>query len=130
MQNGTEDLSIESIKNNVIVQILQSAVDFINENKNSLNLSKDPSLYQDLNGLLQKQLIKFYNTLAAYFLKCSENFPNEIIDELNLYINKAMDISYQEPSTCIIRGFSSIVSNQNLQAEQEFDFVLQKSKDD
>lgn len=72
--------------------------------------------------------------MAAHYLKCSELQREEVRDELNMeanqYINKAMDISYQDASTCIIRGYSSVLAGQAAQAEQEFDHVLHQNHND
>ena len=50
--------------------------------------------------------------------------------QVNQNINNAMKYSYQEPFTCIIRGFSSIASGQIDQAEQEFEHVNIQNRDD
>ena len=116
---------------------MQKAIELITQSKSTISLSKNIDQSRKLNSILQEHLTTFYNTLAAYFLKCSEShsFDDEnqvsvLNIQVNQYINKAMDISYQEPSTCIIRGFSSIASGQIDQAEQEFDNVLIQNRDD
>lgn len=117
-----------------LVEIIIRAIDFAKDYKENLSLYKDPNHQNELSSINQRYLTAFYNILAAYYLKCSELQKEETRDELNMeanqYINKAMDISYQEPSTCIIRGFSSITSGQIAQAEQEFDHVIHQNSQD
>jgi len=87
-----------------------------------------------ISNLSQKYLTKYYNILSAYYLKCSELETGAKKDELNMqasnYINKATDISFQDPSTCIIRGYSGVISGQIAQAEQEFDHAIHQNNTD
>lgn len=109
-------------------------IDYIRNFRENIPLYKESDKQHHISNLSQKYLTTFYNMLAAYYLKCSELERDEVRDELNMeanqYINKAMDISYQEPSTCIIRGYSSIISGQIAQAEQEFNHVIHQNNRD
>ena len=84
-----------------------------------------------LQAWFKNNLIAFYNILASYYQKASELDSNENRDELhmqaNSYINMAMNISYQEASTSIIRGYSSIDSGKLVEAEQEFNHVIHQN---
>lgn len=128
------EVGLDQFKNSILVKIIKEAIEFAKGFRDNIGLYKQPEQQSAVSNLTQKYLITFYNMLAAYYLKCSELQSSEVRDELNMeanqYINKAMDISYQEASTCIIRGYSSIISGQLAQAEQEFDHVLHQKNHD
>jgi tetratricopeptide (TPR) repeat protein len=125
---------LDQIKKSIMVEIVKEGIEFAKGFRDNIGLYKQAEQQSAVSNLTQKYLITFYNMLAAYYLKCSELQSSEVRDELNMeanqYINKAMDISYQEASTCIIRGYSSIISGQLAQAEQEFDHVLHQKNHD
>ena len=123
------EFSIKGMPNSksILLFIIERAIDFTNDYKQNIIPYKEPAKQQEIINITQKFLIVFYNILASYYHKASELESNETRDELhilaNSYIDKAMKISYQESSTSIIRGYSSIESGKLDEAEKEFNQV-------
>lgn len=113
---------------------MKQGINFTKQARSKIDLYKNSEYQSTISNLAQKSLIVFYNKLSGYFLKRAELETeanrDRLLMEANQYINKATDISYQEASTSVNRGYSSIISGQFAQAEREFDHVLHVNNKD